>query len=79
MYWGICANILTPLHMSLKEVAGIFFRQKFMRRHLVKCQGKMSPFPRDKYKPKLLHSRKPKKIGLYCRCLMPETWGDMVA
>ena len=37
----------------------------------------MMPFPFDvEYKSNQV---KPKKIGLYCRCLMPKTWGDMVA
>ena len=32
----------------------------------------------DKHRPKFLHPRKPKNIRLYCNCLMPETWSDMI-
>ena len=69
-------------HAAKKDdISQIIFRQESLRRHLTKCfrRGKMSPFPRDKYTPRFLHPRRPKTIKLFCSCLMPETWGDMVA
>ena len=62
------------------DISTIFFNQDPTRKHLEKCfcQGKMSPFTHDRYRPKFVHKQKRKEIKLFCECLMAETWDDMV-
>ena len=52
-----------------------------MRNHLMKCFSKklLTPFPTlDKLSTRGYHFPY-RQIELYCACLMPENYGDMVA
>ena len=62
------------------DINTIFFNQDLIRKHLEKCfcQGKMSQFPHDKYRSKFVNKQKRQQLKLFCECLMPETWDEMV-
>ena len=63
------------------DLSSFTFDQAKMRGHLVTCfkNGKLSPFPRFFDLPR--HSRKKRSdtiVKLYCKCLMPDTWDNMI-
>ena len=78
--WSICDSFCCPYAALGENVGEIEFQQEEMRSHLSKYLWKkiFSPFPklgerghRDNYFPCRI-------LELYCDCLMPETYGNMV-
>ena len=71
------------LHAALgNDLQNIVFDQMRMRSHLLACfeKKKLTSFPNEKRKAreeKYLYFPM-QEIELYCTCLMPETYGDMV-
>ena len=57
----------------------VSFEQGKMREHLVRCleRGHFEPFPRDKATPRF-SKRQNCDIRLFCSCLRPECWDDMI-
>lgn len=81
-------SIAFALHLALgDDLKKLIFHQDAMRQHLIKCflDKKLEPFPHKKVAvtPKgltLAGSYLPfRQIDLFCTCLMPDTYGDMVA
>ena len=74
--------IAFALHSALgQDVLSLEFDQSAMRNHLIKCFSKklLTPFPTlDKLNTRGYHFPY-RQIELYCDCLMPESYGDMVA
>ena len=77
---GLFAIAFAVHAASGQNVEELEFDQVRMREHLIKCftQKRMLPFPTIQR----CHPRKSyfptREIELYCVCLMPDTYGDMV-
>ena len=77
---GIFA-IAFAVHAALGENVGeIEFQQEEMRSHLSKCLRKktFSPFPKLGERGHRINYFPCRILELYCDCLMPETYGNMV-
>ena len=62
------------------NISGLQFDQLKMRHHLMKClrKQKFTPFPILDKQSKIPKKVCTEKIYVYCKCLMPDTYGDMV-
>ena len=74
--------IAFALHAALGQCIGeLTFDQSKMRKHLLECfeAGILTPFPIvEKKATKQAESCFKEKIEVFCTCMMPETYGDMV-
>ena len=74
--------IAFALHAALGHCVGdITFDQSKMRNHLLQCfkTRKLTPFPTvDKKARKRAESYFEVKVDVFCTCMMPDTYGDMV-
>ena len=74
--------IAFALHIALgDDLENIIFEQSSMRQHLLTCfsEQKFEPFPCREIVPSPSPHKQPNLIKLYCTCLMPETYDDMIA
>ena len=73
--------IAFAFHAAMGDnISGFQFDQLKMRRHLMKCLRKQNftPFPILDKQSKIPKKVRTEKIDVYCTCLMPDTYGDMV-
>ena len=73
--------IAFAFHAAMGDnTSGLQFDQLKMRHHLMKClrKQKFTPFPILDKQSKIPKKVCTEKIDVYCTCLMPDTYGDMV-